>query len=276
LNKGFFIPASFKRFQAWRCRGKASPASRLPRRTDSATARGQLKKIVTKTYNCYHFGLSTDLHQAHLDALIRLFNAPAEPAASVLGGRIAVTSSHLQGLGFIVVKHYSRGGLIKYFIKRRYFKWGKPRCQFEYEVLVKVRGVGVNAPEPVAYAYYGRPFYKAWLVTREIQEPQTLAELSRVDEPHALNVMKAVVEQVTRLVDNHIFHVDLHPGNVLIGKDGGVFLLDFDKARLHGADREKILDKYISRWHRAVTKHRLPGMLSEMMRAGLKRNYDVI
>jgi tRNA A-37 threonylcarbamoyl transferase component Bud32 len=234
-----------------------------------------LKEIVTKTYASYHFGSSKDLTEQNLDALIRLFNAPNDSVASVLGGRIAVSISQLEGLGFLVVKHYSRGGLIKYFVKRRYLKWGKPRCQFEYEVLRKVRTLGVNAPEPIAYAYHGRLFYKAWLVTREIKQQQTLAELSCLDEQHASNVMIKVVDQVTRLIDNNILHVDLHPGNVLIGNDGRVFLIDFDKACLYCADRKKTLDKYLSRWQRAVTKHRLPAILSEMMSAGLKRNYEV-
>jgi 3-deoxy-D-manno-octulosonic acid kinase len=175
-----------------------------------------------------------------------------------------------------VVKHYRRGGLIKYFVKRRYLKWGKPRCQSEYEVLLKVRALGVNAPEPIAYAYQGRLLYKAWLVTREIKHQKTLAELSVMDGQHAYKVMKGVVDQVKRLIDNNILHVDLHPGNVLIGNDGRVFLIDFDKACFYCADRKRILDKYISRWHRAVTKHRLPGILSEMMSAGLKKNYKVM
>lgn len=234
-----------------------------------------MKNTVTKTYASYHFGLSRDLSKQNLDALIRLFNVPAGSVGSVLGGRIAVTTSYLEDLGFFVVKHYRRGGTVRYFVKRTYLRWGKPRCQFEYEVLLKVRQLGVNAPEPIAYAYQGGVFYRAWLVMRTVREPRTLAELSCADEARAVNAMKAVVDQVTRLIDHHILHVDLHPGNVLIGKDGRVFLIDFDKARLHCANRKRIIDTYLSRWHRAVVKHRLPRMLSECMRTGLKRNYEV-
>ena len=227
--------------------------------------------MTEKTYDSYHFGSSWKLTEQHLTELIRLFNTPTREAKSVLGGRSAVTKARLEDLESVVVKYYTRGGLIRHLVKRRYLKWGKPRCQVEYEVLRKVRSVGVNAPEPIAYAYQGNIFYKAWLVTREIVQPQTLAELGRLDEQHACLVMKEVIEQVATLMNHSILHVDLHPGNVVVDSGGRVFLLDFDKAYTCAQNRNKLRERYLSRWRRAIIKHRLPEMLSEMMDTGLQK-----
>ena len=194
---------------------------------------------------------------------------PTNTVDSVLGGRSSVTIARVEGIGSMVVKYYTRGGLLRHMVKRRYLRCGKTRCQIEYELLQKVRGLGVSAPEPIAYAYRGGLFYKGWLATREIKQQQTLAELSCADEEHAHIVMKEVINQVAVLIKNNILHVDLHPGNVLVDSGDRIFLLDFDKARLSRRNKDRLRNHYTNRWQRAVIKHRLPKMLSEMMRAGL-------
>jgi len=228
-----------------------------------------------KIYDSYHFGSSRDLNEQHLDQLVRLFNTPTNTVDSVLGGRNSVTIAQLEGIGSVVVKHYTRGGLVRRVVKRRYLKWGKTRGQVEYEVLKKVRGFGVSAPEPLVYAYRGILLYKAWLVTREIKQQQTLAELSFVDEERARIVMKEVAVQAATLIENNIVHADLHPGNVLVDSSDRVFIVDFDKAYLSRGNKNKLRDKYLTRWRRSVIKHRLPEMLYEMLCTGLGKDYEV-
>ena len=234
-----------------------------------------MSTTLTKTYDSYHFGSAWGLTDRQLKQLIKLFDTPTYTVDSVLGGRSSIAIAQLEGVGSVVVKYYTRGGLLRYMVKRRYVKWGKTRCQIEYELLQKVRNLGVSAPEPIAYAFQGSLFYKGWLVTREIKQKQTLAELSCADEEHAQIAMKELINQVSTLVNNNIFHVDLHPGNVLVDSDDRVFLLDFDKACLSRKNKNKLRDQYLSRWRRAVIKHRLPEMLCEMMCTGLGKNYEV-
>ena len=226
-----------------------------------------------KIYDSYHFGSSWDLSEQHLGHLIRLFNAPTEKVGSVLGGRSSVTVAQLEGIGPVVIKYYTRGGLIRYLVERKYLKCGKTRGQIEYEVLQEVRKLGVSAPEPIVYAYQGSILYKAWLATREIKQQRTLAELSCVNEEHALIVMKEVAVQAAILIKNNIFHADLHPGNVLVDSADRVFIVDFDKARLSPGSRNKLRDKYLMRWRRSVIKHRLPETLSEMLSTALRNDY---
>jgi len=86
--------------------------------------------------------------------------------------------------------------------------------------------------------------------------------------------MKEVVVQVATLIKNNIFHPDLHPGNILVDSADCVFILDFDKTRLSRWKRHKLRDKYVMRWQRAVTKHQLPEMLSEIMSSGFQKSYE--
>jgi 3-deoxy-D-manno-octulosonic acid kinase len=234
-----------------------------------------MNTALTKTYDAYHFGSASDLTDRQLKQLITFFKMPVNTVDSVLGGRSSVAIAHLEGIGSVVIKYYARGGFIRYLVKRRYLRWGKTRCQIEYELLEKVRDLGLSAPEPIAYAYRGGLFYKGWLVTKKIKEQQTLAELSCIDEEHAHIVMKELINQVSALIKNNVFHADLHPGNVLVDSDGRVFLLDFDRARISQMDKNRLRDHYLCRWRRAVIKHRLPDVLHKILCEGLDKNYEV-
>ena len=172
-------------------------------------------------------------------------------------------------MGPVVVKHYRRGGLIGRLIRQRYLKWGPTRSQAEYELLREMRRLGICVPEPLVFASRGLLLYRAWLVLRAIRQPQSLAHLSLIDEGRARDAMRTAIEQIGRLVDHGILHVDLHPGNVLVDQTDRVYLIDFDRGHRYRGSHSKLRDRYLSRWHRAVVKYGLPPMLNEMLRSGL-------
>jgi 3-deoxy-D-manno-octulosonic acid kinase len=230
------------------------------------------RMILNRTIDSYHFGFFLNLTDSQLRTLTGLFHHPDPIGVSVLGGRTSATPAQLDGIGTVVIKHYRRGGLMRYFIKRRYLKFGKTRAQREFELLDIVGTLGINVPQPIAYAHRGRLFYRAWLVTREIHQPLSLARLSLQDEKKTSTAMKSVIGQISLLIQNDILHVDLHPGNVVVDAAGKVYLLDFDKGSVYHGNRQKLKNRYLTRWRRAVTKHRLPEMLAEMMQAGLTKN----
>jgi 3-deoxy-D-manno-octulosonic acid kinase len=217
-----------------------------------------------KPYDSYHFGSLSEIGDQQLKQLVRFFNLPKNSVDSALGGRTSITVARLQGIGSVVIKYYRRGGAIRHLIKKRYLKYGKTRCQIEYELLQKVRSLGINAPEPVAFAYRGRLFYQCWLVTREIQDHQTLVQISRSNEEQARMAMKTVVKQVSMLIKNKILHADLHPGNVIVDNQNQVYLLDFDKGGVFPGDKNALRTRYLRRWNRAIQKHGLPEILSEV------------
>ena len=94
--------------------------------------------ILNRTIDSYHFGFSLNLTDSQLRSLTGFFHHPDSIGVSLLGGRTSVTPAKLDGIGSVVIKHYRRGGLMRYFIKHRYLKFGKTRAQREFELLVIV------------------------------------------------------------------------------------------------------------------------------------------
>ena len=222
-----------------------------------------------RTYNAYHFGACRELSDRQLQKLIEMFNRQADTKTdTVLGGRCSTTLSQLNGIGPVVIKQYMRGGFIRHLVKRTHFRMDKTRGQKEYEFLQKVRAFGINTPEPVAYAYIGSLVYKAWLITKAIDQPVSLAQLSVADKSRTQQVMDSVMDQVQALIEHKILHVDLHPGNVIVTRENQVILIDFDKGRIFSGSKNKLQQRYLDRWQRAIIKHGLPAMLNNRFLLG--------
>ena len=220
-------------------------------------------------YNDYWFGskqtLSTELMQQFID----IFSQPRPPAPAILGGRIPVVRQRISGYGPVVVKQYLRGGLVRHFNTRRYLKLGKTRGQQEFELLQKVRGLGINAPSPIAFAYRGSLAYAAWLVTSEITDAEPLAQIKDKNDAGTAARMRSVIAQTQHLIDHKILHTDLHPGNILINTDNQAFIIDFDKGGIYRGNRKRLRRRYLNRWARAVKKYDLPERLITELEAGL-------
>jgi 3-deoxy-D-manno-octulosonic acid kinase len=223
----------------------------------------------TQIYGGYHISSSSHLSTKQLQQLINHFNRLPQQTDSPLEGRSSASACQLNGIGAIVVKYFTRGGLIHLLMKHRYLKFGKTRGQKEFELLQRVRDLGINAPEPVAHAYRGFLLYRAWLVTREIRQAMSLARLSLEDEQKARKAMESTLGQISMLIQNGILHVDMHPGNVAVDAGARVYLLDFDKGRNYHGNSANLADRYITRWRRAVVKHSLPNFLAEIMQQRL-------
>ncbi len=226
--------------------------------------------MVTPKYKAYQFGACISLTEVQMERLIGFFSQPPPASDTVLGGRDSISHHCIEDLGPVVIKHYKRGGLLGRLVRRIYIRLGKSRSRLEFELLQKAGKLGINVPEPLVCASRGWLIYRAWLVTGKIESALPLAWLSLEDEKRTHRVMPAVIEQISRLIENGIIHVDLHPGNVLVDGRDRVFLLDFDKGKFHRGEKNKLRDRYLKRWQRAVSKHGLPEYLTEMLEAGLQ------
>jgi 3-deoxy-D-manno-octulosonic acid kinase len=144
-------------------------------------------------------------------------------------------------------------------------------------MLERVRALGIHAPQPLIFVNKGSFFYRTWLFMEEIAESRNLAEVSGSEKGEDSDVlhdaMTKLAEQVLTLVSHKIFHVDLHPGNVLVDTAGQVFIVDFDKAREFEGSSEQLRELYLRRWRRAVIKHKLSPVLTELMSLAL-RSYN--
>lgn len=210
------------------------------------------------------------LNSAQISQIEQLISAKLAPGDSVLGGRSRVRRGQVEGLGNLVIKQYTRGGLLSKLISRDYLNIGEPRSLTELNFLQMAESIGCSVPRGVVALWTGGFTYRAWLVTMEVPGTITLAELSQRDKFAARKSTELLVEQIRLLVEKRILHIDLHPGNVLVDPDLRPYILDFDKARLVNVSQEQLLDQYLRRWRRSVIKHELPDVLSEIMCLGLR------
>lgn len=218
---------------------------------------------VFQEYRSYRFGSTEGLVPEQMEALSAAFRQGDEQPEGILNGRGRMPIVDLPYVGSVVIKPYLRGGLLRHLNRRTYLKTGLSRSRAEFERLQFVRQIGINAPEPAAFAVKGRLFYHAWLITRELPAVRSLADISRSDPKEARAFLPQVLEQIRRLIDHRLHHVDLHPGNVLVDDPNRVFLIDFDKARFTREAPERLARRYRRRWHQAVVKHGLPEELNE-------------
>jgi 3-deoxy-D-manno-octulosonic acid kinase len=215
---------------------------------------------IQETFHSYKIGSLRPISDIQKMALIREFHQSQEEAEAPLSGRVRPQSADIHGLGRLIVKHYYRGGVLRHLNRRTYLNVGKTRSAAEFEALTYLRSIGLNAPEPVAFASLDIWFffYHAWLVLKEIPSAETLAKLSLSKPSHAESVLEEISKQIRILIDNGILHVDLHPGNVLVDADNNVFLIDFDKVQMNFSNHNRLALIYTKRWRRSILKHNLP------------------
>ncbi len=218
----------------------------------------------------------TMLQDEQLVKLYELFKVKLKGARSVVSQENSVIRGNIGNLN-VVVKHYKRGGVIYYFNSHHYISsFTSSRAKKEFQFLEIVRKKGVNAPKPIAYAIKGGFFYRNWLATEEIKNVKGLNSLGDDDVDKIEKYVKEVARQIKILIKEKIFHVDLHPGNVIYDDSGKVYILDFDKACFFKGSFNELRDKYILRWRRAVIKHGLSELLSEYLCANLRDNFNFL
>jgi len=225
--------------------------------------------LTVQPYHGYTIGSRTGLEKAQLESLVELFELCTVGCCSDLEGRTPIRCGSVDTVGPVAVKTYTRGGLMQRVSKHHYLRTGKTRCQIEFEMLSTARRCRINAPDPIAFACRGRLIYRGWLVTRKVPNPLSLAQLGLTDENRCRRALAALADQIGRLVENRLLHVDLHPGNVLVDERQRVCIVDFDRARIDHRPEHKLRRRYLSRWDRAIAKHSLPQLLSEGLHAGL-------
>lgn len=228
--------------------------------------------IVRGPYTLSSRGLLSDEQATSLVQLLR--NTSDAPVHTVLGGRGRALLHDLPSLGRIFVKRYSHGGLLRSLTGGFFLCVGQCRSEAEFEMLERVRSFGVNAPKPYAYVKKGATLYNTWLVMEELLGTRSLVEIHDSEEDTLHRGMQSLAEQIRCLIKHRIFHVDLHPGNVLISAANEAYIVDFDKACVFKGSVRALCELYLRRWRRAVIKHGLSPLLSEMMSLTLRSYND--
>lgn len=223
----------------------------------------------------YHFFSRETLPDDVANKLVHLVRVKLDEAPrGILGGRGRSVTAEVPGLGAVFVKRYSHGGVLRAVTGGRFLNIGPSRSCAEFVMLERVRAMGINAPRPLVYVIKGNLFYNTWLIMEELPDTRTLVEVS-VNEPEALDgCMERLAPHLRTLVTNKVLHVDLHPGNVLVAKDGTIFIVDFDKAYTYRGSESQLRELYLRRWRRAVIKHGLSPVLTEKMSLTLRSYHE--
>lgn len=170
------------------------------------------------------------LHAADVQAeeVWRALDAPATGASS------RGQAPRLQVAGRTVVrKHYYRGGLAARLSSDLYLWTGVARARslHEWTMLSHLRARGMPVPKPVAARVrLTWPWYTADLLTVEIPDTRTLGQLLS-ERSLPPETWRRVGKMIARLHTARVEHADLNIDNVLLDKDGRVYLIDFDRAR---------------------------------------------
>ena len=160
--------------------------------------------------------------------------------------------------GCWVLRHYRRGGWIARLSRDRYCWTGETRVRAfaEYRLLEELVRGGLPVPKPVAARYRRTGLtYRCDLITERIAGTRPLSS-ALTSGPLNDRTWRAIGAAIARLHAAGADHADLNAHNILVGEDGAVSVIDFDRGVLR-KDKEKSglwAADNLSRLHRSLLK----------------------
>jgi 3-deoxy-D-manno-octulosonic acid kinase len=182
-------------------------------------------------------------------------------------GHRSVNNTDVQGRGTVVffahadhelvLKHYHRGGLAGVFVKDSYLFVGASRSRMwrEYNLLSRMRDMGLPVPKPIAARCIRSHAlcYQGDLILERIPNARTLAEvLSSESLPEKM--WESIGSVIRRFHQNKVDHADLNACNILLTEQGQIYLIDFDKSRIHNQCEPRWRNANLSRLRRSLQK----------------------
>jgi len=139
----------------------------------------------------------------------------------------------------MVLKHYYRGGAVAALTKDRYFGFNieNTRSFREWRLLKKMRNFDLPVPDAVAaHVKKSLFYYQADLVTRKLENTKTLSDVLNVESLSA-EQWKKVGACIQLFHQKKIYHADLNARNILLNKEGEVYLIDFDNSYIRSGSQ---------------------------------------
>lgn len=131
-----------------------------------------------------------------------------------------------------VLRHYRRGGLPGWLIRSRYVWLGLARSRpvAEWRLLADLYNAGLPVPRPVAAWVQRRGGLCAGAIITARLDALPLSALLAHGEL-SKDMWQAIGRCIRRFHATGVWHADLNAHNILLDKQGAVFLIDFDKGR---------------------------------------------
>ncbi|MEA3333811.1 MAG: lipopolysaccharide kinase InaA family protein [Pseudomonadota bacterium] len=202
-----------------------------------------------------------------------------EPAAEMGRGAIFFLSGGKLPYP-IVVRQYRHGGLLRFLSGARFFS--PHRFISELKLHTQVQRLGIAVPQALGVIVV-KPgaksiFVNGYYVTRRLQKSVGLAEyLESVGAANRLQISYDIGAGLRKLHEHGIFYTDLHVKNILVGPQGEICFIDFDKAKqekapLPGSRRRANLYRFI----RSIEKYCCRGgKLTDRDRAAFLIAYEL-
>ncbi len=156
-----------------------------------------------------------------------------------LGKRGRGSVKRVQGdFGAGVLRAYRRGGLVARINRERYLWTGEAQTRpfREFRLLAMMRARGLPVPAPLAAGFWrSGPFYRASILTAEIDDATTLAEC--LTEVMVIpEIWRDLGATLGRFHAVGICHADLNAHNLLRDQTRQWWLIDFDRGVLRKPD----------------------------------------
>lgn len=157
--------------------------------------------------------------------------AGAAGTQALQAGRGSVHFIDIDGAA-CVLRHYRRGGLPGKLVRSRYVWPGLTRTRpwREFLLLQTLRAAGLPVPAPVAAGIWrSGVHYGGAIVMQRLADVRTLRDIL-ADGPVPAATWRDIGALVAALHGRGVHHPDLNVTNLLIGADGRVSVVDFDRA----------------------------------------------
>ncbi len=159
--------------------------------------------------------------------------------STVFEGRARLREVQFRNGDTALIRPYRHGGLFRHLLRGVFFTW-PPRPFRELAITEEVRRRGIPTVEVFAACVksIGGPFYRGWLVTRQLDGGEDLWKAMRdgfVRQAGAKNVFNAVAGSLRALHREGIYHRDLNLKNILVRRESDAvrgYIIDFDRAML--------------------------------------------
>jgi len=154
-----------------------------------------------------------------------------------------------------VLRHYWRGGSVARVLGDR-FPWSgevRVRAFVEFRLLAELAARGLPVPKPIVARYQrSGMLYRCDLIMQRIVDAQPLSAML---SSHALGdaSWRAIGAAIARLHRGRVDHADLNAHNILLGLQGDISVVDFDRGRLR-ARGGAWTGRNLRRLHRSLAK----------------------